>query len=292
MKRFFCVLLSLMSTTAMSQTPDIQGHRGCRGLLPENTIPAFKKALDLGVTTLELDVVLSGDRQVVVSHEPYFNAAITTRPDGQPLTKAEEKTLNLYQMPYAEIRRYDVGKRGNTAFPEQQKMPAVKPLLREVIEAAEAHAKATGRALPRYNVEIKSEPTEYGVSQPATVAEFSDRVLDVLKTLPAERLTLQSFDFNVLKHWKRQIDAGRYPKVALAALVTTKGVEGTLRDLGFRPDVFSSAYQLLSKEKIDAAHAAGMRVVPWTINDAETMRKFLGLGVDGIITDYPDRVPK
>lgn len=277
----------------MSQTLDLQGHRGCRGLLPENTLPAFKKALDLGVTTLELDVVMSGDGQVVVSHEPYFNAAITTKPDGSPLTKAEEKSLNLYRMPYADIRRYDVGQRGNPGFPDQQKTPAIKPLLSEVIQQAEAHAKATGRALPRYNVEIKSEVNEYGISQPATVAEFSDRVREVLlKDLPAERITLQSFDFNVLKHWKTEIDAGRYPKVALAALVTTQGVEGTLKSLGFTPDIYSPAYKLLGPDKIEAAHRAGMKVIPWTVNDAETMRSLIGAGVDGIITDYPDRAPK
>jgi glycerophosphoryl diester phosphodiesterase len=282
----------LFPLVAMSQTLDIQGHRGCRGLLPENTVVAFQKALDLGVTTLELDVVLSQDGQVVVSHEPYFNAAITTKSDGTPLTKSEEKALNLYQMPYAEIRRYDVGRRGNPAFPEQQRVPAVKPLLGEVIEAAEAHASRTGRAAPRYNVEIKSEEKAYGISQPRTVAEFSDRVRDVLiRYLPAERITLQSFDFNVLRHWHAQISAGQYPPVRLAALVTTQNVETTLRTLGFTPAVYSPYYALLSEKAVRAAHEAGLKVIPWTLNEPELMRRHIGWGVDGLITDYPDRVP-
>ena len=96
-----------MTTSALAQKFDIEGHRGCRGLMPENTIPAFKKALDLGVTTLELDVCISKDGQVVVSHEPYMNSLFCSKPDGSAVTKADEKSLNLYKMPYSEIKKYD-----------------------------------------------------------------------------------------------------------------------------------------------------------------------------------------
>src|SRR6476469_6327956 len=102
-------------------TFDVQGHRGSRGLMPENTIPAMYKALDLGVTTLEMDAVVTKDKQVVVSHEPFFNHEITTRPNGHAVTVAEEKSLNIYQMDFAEVRKFDVGSKVNPRFPRQQK---------------------------------------------------------------------------------------------------------------------------------------------------------------------------
>lgn len=281
----------LFSLLSMAQTPqfDWQGHRGCRGLMPENTLPAFQKALDLGVTTLELDVVISADKQVVVSHEPYFNSLFTTGPDGSPVAKSDEKTLNLYKMPYSEIKKYDTGKRGNPSYPEQEKLATSKPLLRDMLAAAEAHAKKTGRPLPRYNVEIKSEEKEYNVSQPP-VAEFCALVYSELRSLPPERLTVQSFDFNVLKHWKQETDAGRFsPKISLAALVNLQGPAAAAEELGFKPTIYSPYYVLLTKKKLDEAHQLGMKVIPWTVNDADKMQKLKDWGVDGLITDYPDR---
>ena len=115
----------------MAQIPFIQGHRGCRGLYPENSLPAFEHALNIGVRVLEMDVCLSADGQVVVSHEPYMNARYASHPAGNPVLKEEESQLNLYQMPYSEIKRFDVGSRGNASFPEQKKVPTYKPLLSE-----------------------------------------------------------------------------------------------------------------------------------------------------------------
>ncbi|MCU0341928.1 MAG: glycerophosphodiester phosphodiesterase [Spirosomaceae bacterium] len=277
----------------MAQTPvfDWQGHRGCRGLMPENTIPAFKKALDLGVTTLEMDVVISKDRQVVVSHEPYFNPDISIAPDGTPVPKSPK--INLYELPYADIKRYDVGSNGNKGFPEQQKINTYKPLLSEVIEAVEAYRKEKKLPMFAYNIEIKSEEKEYEHSQPPPAA-FSDLVHAVIvKYLTPERVTLQSFDFNVLKYWHKQIAAGQYKKVQLAALVANaKGIEKNLEDLGFQPDIYSPYFQLLTADRVQQLHARGVRVIPWTINTTEDMRRVKALGVDGIITDYPDRVPK
>src|ERR1700754_3858617 len=112
---------------------DKEGHRGCRGLMPENTIPAMMKALELGVTTLEMDAVITADNQVVLSHEPFFNHEITTKPDGKLVTAQEEKSLNIYKMTYAQTQQYDVGLRPHPRFPQQQKLKATKPLLKEVI---------------------------------------------------------------------------------------------------------------------------------------------------------------
>ncbi|RDB05814.1 glycerophosphodiester phosphodiesterase family protein [Runella aurantiaca] len=278
--------------TSFAQTADFnwQGHRGSRGLMPENTIPAFLKALDLKVNTLELDVVVSKDRQVVVSHDPYFHPDFSIDPYGKPVPKGEK--INLYELSYDEIKRYDVGSNGNPNFPQQTKLKVYKPLLREMIEAVETYRIKNNLPLFWYNIEIKSEEKEYDKSQPQP-AVFSDLVYhEIIKLLPADRVILQSFDFNVLKHWKKQIDAGVYQKVTLAALVSNlRGIEKNLEDLGFTPDVYSPYFQLLSKEKVQQLHALGMKVIPWTVNTTEEMKRIKAMGVDGIITDYPDRIP-
>lgn len=284
------VLLFQIMTATNAQTFDLEGHRGCRGLMPENTISAFKKALDLGVTTLELDVCISKDNQVVVSHEPYMNMLFCSKSDGTPVTKADEKALNLYTMNYEEIKQYDSGIRGNILFPEQQKLATHKPLLSEMIQACEAYIKEKKLKPIKYNIEIKSEEKKYGISQPKTVEEFSDLVYqEIIKQLKPERVILQSFDFNVLKHWKLQMDTKKYKRVILSALVENEMVDSTLAKLGFNPDIFSPYYKNLTQRRVNMCHEKGIKVVPWTVNTVEDMKAIKALGVDGLITDYPDR---
>lgn len=287
----FLITMGLETTFAQSSSFNWQGHRGCRGLMPENTIPAFLKALEYGVTTLELDVVISKDKQVVVSHDPYFHPDFSIAPDGTPVPKNPK--IVLYELPYEEIKRYDVGSNGNTHFPEQQKIRTYKPLLRDMIKAVEAYRVKNQLPLFLYNIEIKSEEKEYDKSQPQP-AEFSDLVYKELSSLLApERIVLQSFDFNVLKYWKKQIEAGVYKKIALSALVANaKGIEKNIEDLGFTPDIYSPYYLLLSAERVQQLHKMGVQVVPWTVNSTEEMVKIKAMGVDGIITDYPNRIPK
>ena len=274
----------------MSQTPAFnwQGHRGCRGLMPENTVPAFLKALELGMNTLELDVVISKDGQVVVSHEAYFNPDISTAPDGQPLPKGSK--INLYQLNYADIKKYDVGLRGNPAFAAQQKLKTHKPLLSEVVKAAETYRKKHKLAAFGYNIEIKSEEVEYDAFQPRPEV-FCDLVYaEISKLIPLGRVTLQSFDFNVLKYWQKQTVAGVYKKVKLSALVSNlDGIEANIKVLGFKPEVYSPYYKLLTAEKVKQLHDLQIKVIPWTVNTVEEMKTVKAMGVDGMITDYPDR---
>ncbi len=117
---------------------DIDGHRGCRGLMPENTIPAMLKAIDLGVNTLEMDVVITADDKVVVSHEPFFNHEITTLPSGKTFEEKDEKQYNIYRMTYDSVLKYDVGIKPHPRFPLQQKMNVQKPLLSVLIDSMEA----------------------------------------------------------------------------------------------------------------------------------------------------------
>lgn len=283
---FFC----LMNISPLIAQPsfDVQGHRGCRGLMPENSWPAFEKALEVGVTTLEMDVVISKDNQVIVSHEPYFLASYCLKPDGSLIEKGEK--INLHTLTYEEIKRYDTGSKGNADFPEQKKIKTHKPLLSEVLTQAEAYCRAHNRSPVSYNIEIKSEASEYGISQPRP-AEFSELVYEVIHSkVPLERVTLQSFDFEVLKYWQKQIQVGNYGKVKLAALVSNlKGIEANLEDLGFIPAIYSPYYKLLSADKVKLLHEKGMQVIPWTVNDVQAMKEVKALGVDGLITDYPDR---
>jgi glycerophosphoryl diester phosphodiesterase len=269
-----------MINSVNAQTFDFEGHRGCRGLMPENTIPAFKKALDLGVTTLELDVCISKDHQVIVSHEPYMNNLFCSKPDGSPVTKAEENTLNLYTMTYDEIKKYDSGIRGHVLFPEQQKLATFKPLLKDMIAACEAYIKEHKLKPVKYNIEIKSEEQEYGISQPKTVEEFSDLVYKEM---------MKQLDFNILKYWNLQFKNKKYKKVTLSALVEREGIEPSFQKLGFLPDIFSPYYKQLTEGKVKMCHDKGVKVVPWTVNDVEAMKEMRAIGVDGLISDYPDR---
>jgi glycerophosphoryl diester phosphodiesterase len=281
-------ILLFLSKAMSAQTPfDWQGHRGARGLMPENSIPAFRKALDLGVTTLELDVVVSKDKQVVVSHEPFFSSEICSDPEGKAITKDQEKSRNIYQYTWEQIKGFDCGLKGNPRFPEQQKQKMHKPLLSEVIRTMEAYRQERNLPLFRYNIEIKSTPAGDNIFHPP-VPEFSQLVYGILSgQLTPDRFTLQSFDFRVLRHWRE-----KYPDVQLVALVENmKGVDKNLQELGFTPAIYSPYYKLLvGREAVEKIHRLGMKVIPWTVNDPADMKRLKAWGVDGIITDYPDRI--
>ena len=266
---------------------DVQGHRGARGLLPENTIPAFIQALQLGVTTLEMDAVISQDQQVVISHEPWFNHEICTTPDGTRIAEEEARSHNMFALTYEEIKQYDCGQIKNPRFPRQQTQPAYKPLLREVIQSAEAYTRRHGLPPVHYNIETKSTPQGDNLFHP-TPDVFTRLVLDVIvEEGIADRAILQSFDVRTLQ----EAQSLAYDGIKLAYLVSyagDAGLDGNLDLLGFLPDIYSPNFRLVNTEMVQEAHDRGISVIPWTINDLEEMRRQKMLGVDGIITDYPD----
>jgi glycerophosphoryl diester phosphodiesterase len=284
----FLLISILIPSTVLSQIAaprfDIQGHRGARGLKPENTIPAFLTGLDSGVTTLEMDVVISGDKLVVVSHEPYMSGVTCLDSTGNPVKEKDEKKFNLYKMTYDQIKKFDCGSRGNPKFPEQEKMTAHKPLLLDVILAVEAHIKNFSRYEVDYSIEIKSEKGAEGKFQPP-VEQFSDLVYQLIdQYLPLDRVIIQSFDFRVLQYWHK-----KYPEVRLSALVENlKSIDENLTDLGFTPSVYSPEFRLLSKDEIRHCHALTMRCIPWTVNELSDIFELKNWDVDGIITDYPN----
>ena len=263
---------------------DLQGHRGARGLYPENTIPAFLEAAELGVTTLELDVVVSQDSQLVVSHEPWMSADICLDPAGRPLPNDREAT-NLFRLPYTEIARYDCGSRGHPDYPEQRPLPTPKPLLKAVLDTIEARYTGADRPRLHYNIETKTSPSGDGFFHPDPEAfvRLLHRELD--RPGLRERVVVQSFDVRPLQAMRR-LD----PDVPLALLVGgTENPESKVAALGFTPDILSPNYRLVDEALIAWAREAGMEVVPWTVNEPDAMKRLVVLGVDGLITDYPNR---
>ncbi|NUQ82273.1 MAG: glycerophosphodiester phosphodiesterase [Bacteroidetes bacterium] len=288
-------VLILLAGLSCSQKPpqsggkvDWQGHRGARGLAPENTIPSFLKALDLGVNTLELDVVISADSVVMVSHEPWMNAAIASWPDGRPVSETDGPSLNLYRMTADSIQKFDVGRRGNPEFPGQVAMPAIKPSLYQVFAATEAYR--VEKSLPKmlFNIEIKSTPEGDGVFHPHP-DEFARLVVDQIRwTGFTDRVIIQSFDPRALVAVHRLTE-----QIPLALLVwEKKSVSDHLKSLPFIPDILSPHYKLVTHELISEAKKKGMKVIPWTVNEPADMTRLVAMGVDGIITDYPDRIPR
>ncbi|MGB8194186.1 MAG: glycerophosphodiester phosphodiesterase [Chitinophagaceae bacterium] len=265
---------------------DTQGHRGCRGLMPENTIAAMKAALNMGVTTLEMDVVITKDKQVVLSHEPFMSHEIATKPDGSYIDEKDEKRYNIYQMTYAEVKGYDVGLKPHPRFPRQQKMKAVKPLLRDLIDSVELFMMSSRRPHPFYNIETKCLPASDNVFHPEP-AEFVELLMAVIKEKNLqERVIIQSFDFRTLQYLHQH-----YPAVKTAMLIEDydkRTLDQQLKALGFTPTIYSPEYSLVNSTLIESCHKQNIKVIPWTVNDKPTIDRLKSLGVDGIISDYPD----
>ncbi|MCG8323739.1 MAG: glycerophosphodiester phosphodiesterase [Cytophagales bacterium] len=282
---FILFIVFIVPHQTFSQKIDIQGHRGARGLLPENTINAFIKAVDLGVSTLELDVVISKDEKVVISHEAYMSGAICLDQNARAIENADEKSHNIYQMAYETIRKYDCGIKGNDRFPEQEKVTVHKPLLSEMVEIVEKHIRENNLDPVNYNIEIKSTPGGDNIYHPSP-KKFTDIVYNEVKQLlPLERVIIQSFDIRVLQYLHE-----KDPKVTLAFLVENKlNYKAQLKKLGFEPAIYSPYYKLLDANVIEKLHKKNIKVIPWTINDPVEMKLMIEWGVDGIITDYPNR---
>lgn len=265
---------------------DTQGHRGCRGLMPENTIPAFKKALEIGVKTLEMDVVITKDKQVVLSHDPFLSHEMCADSNGNRIAEEKEKEFRIYGMTYNQLQKFDCGSLPHPRFPEQEKMEVHKPLLSDVIDASESYAKELNRDLPFYNIETKSTVEGDAIFHPKP-EEFAQLLLDVVfEKGIQDRFILQSFDVRTLQYTHE-----KYPEIKLALLVENSlSIRENIELLGFTPNIYSCDYTLLTETGVAYSHSQKMEVIPWTINEKDKMKKWIEMGVDGIITDYPNRL--
>jgi glycerophosphoryl diester phosphodiesterase len=311
MRKAFAVSLLtaglFMTTTAYSL--DLQGHRGARGLKSENTLPAFAHALAIGVTTLELDCGLTRDGVVVVSHDSVLNPDITRGPDGKWL---ERDGPPIWHQTYAELQRYDVGriKPGSAyagRFPRQHSVDGARiPRLAEVF----ALVRDTGNSAVRFNIETKISPVApERTSSPEWLARALIAVIRAEKM--AGRVTIQSFDWRTLQLMQRE--APEVPTVYLteqqdfmnniladqADSPWTAGYHVS-RFGGSIPRMFMAAggagwspyYGEVTRGNVKEAQSLGLKVVVWTVNSASDMQRMIELGVDGIISDYPDLLRK
>jgi glycerophosphoryl diester phosphodiesterase len=287
---FLLLFVLVANASAQARRPfSIEGHRGARGYVPENTIPSFKKALEQGADTIELDLVVSKDGKLVVSHEPWFSSNISLDKDGNRIPPEKQRENNIFKMTYDEVKLFDVGSIGNKDFPLQEKMKVAKPLLKDVFVEIGKFVKDRKLAKPRYNIEIKTEGEKGdGVFHPAP-AEYAKLVYAEIKAgKMLKHVIVQSFDVRPLQEL-RKID----PKLPLALLVGNKdGIAKNLEKLGFQPDTYSPHYSLLDADLIRYCRERNLKIVPWTVNEIADLERMKTFDLDGIITDYPDRAVK
>ena len=308
MKRVAGLVLAALLWPANAGAFDLQGHRGARGLAPENSLPAFAAALSLGVTTLELDVVPTGDRRLAVGHDPVLDGRIARGPDGQWLKGAGPA---VYSLTYGELARFDVGRlnpdhRYASQFPNQAARDGTRmPLLADVFDLA----RRAGNTRVRFNIETKIAPDQ---AAPAPMPEeFAGLLVAELRaTGMTARASVQSFDWRTLEHVRRLA-----PEIATACLTAAQGWLDNLQrgrpgpspwtaglDIddhgGVAPRLvkaagcveWSSYYRELDPSLIALARGLGLKVLAWTVNEDAEMARLIDWGVDGVITDYPDRL--
>lgn len=300
-------LLAALLMISTAHSLDIQAHRGGRGLMPENTLPAFAHALTLGVTTLELDCAITRDGVVVVSHDVLLNPDITRNASGAWLTRAGPP---IWRLDYEALQRYDVGRirpgsRYAARFPAQQAVDGARiPRLIDVFTLAHR----AGNGTVRFNIETKVSPVEPANTEPP--APFVRKLIEVVRASGMQRrVVIQSFDWRTLKVAQEEA-----PEIATAYLTAQQSFMDNIRAGephspwtaglhisqfgGSIPRMIKAAggaawspyYVEVERETVHEAQRLGLKVVVWTVNEEIDMRRMIEFGVDGIISDYPDRL--
>lgn len=299
---------TLIMTAAASQALDIQGHRGARGLAPENTLPAFASALALGVSTLELDCAITRDDVVVVSHDPALNPDITRGPGGKWLQLTGPAIRSLT---YRELQGYDVG-RINSASTYAQRWPEQRPVDGTSIPRLAdlfALVRKSGNATVRFNIETKISPL--APEETTGPEDFARKLVAAIREGGMSgRAAIQSFDWRTLAVVQREA-----PEIPTVYLTSVSGFMDNIQATGDSPwtaghrardhggsiprmikaaggAVWSPYQGDLTRETIREAQTLGLKVVAWTMNEPTGMRRLIEWGVDGIISDRPDLLRK
>ena len=299
-----------MTTASSAQTTsfDLQGHRGARGLLPENTLPAFEKAIQLGVSTLELDVGVSKDGVIVISHDRALNPEITRDASGAYLTAP----VLVNRLTLAELKTYDVGRINpespySKRFSDQQpidgtRMPALSTLFK--------HMKKLGNSKVRFNIETKISPDLH--TETVSPVVFARKLLDVIREHGMQsRVTVQSFDWRTLEIIQ-ELQKGQGKRVKTSCLTAQQPWTNNITPVAGKKswlgsvkaadhadvpemvkaagcEIWSPYFADITPALVARAHALGLKVIPWTTNSEAEMSAVIEAGADGLITDYPDR---
>ncbi|MDQ7026731.1 MAG: glycerophosphodiester phosphodiesterase family protein [Anaerolineae bacterium] len=307
---FLLLVFPILAQDTLPENFDVQGHRGTRGLKPENTLPSFETALDLGVTTLELDLHYTADDVVVISHNPAVGRELCYLPEDSPVviptpssSISTANPLRIRNLMLEDLQGFVCDLNQNASqFPLQNNdRTAIAgdtyhiPTLRELFELVEAYAESDLKTEEqrenarqvRFNLESKragNSPANIGDDfDGENIGAFELAILALVEEFELEdRVVIQSFDHRVL--WA----IARYnPDITLAAL-TNRG-RARLDVYAERgASIWSPRYTEINQAQIDEAHELGLQVIPWTVNDADDMRELIAMGVDGIITDRPD----
>ena len=280
--KFFLVITLLLGEMSLfaQNTIMVVGHRGCRGILPENTIAGFQRAIEDGADGIEWDVVVNGEGQLVVSHEPYFHKDFCLDPDGNEIK--DESLYNIYKMTQAEIEAFDCGSKIHKNFSEQIKVKATKPLLKELVEQVPLIKRK------RIFFEIKSDEPEYGISQPYPEA-YVDLILKEVALYKFPNVVYMSFDKNIIEELHKKA-----PELRLAYLtyLPKKSAKGYLKELSFTPFALGMYHLTINKRKLKQLRSKKVSVYAWTVNDTIAAEQMMELGIDAIITDYPRTIIK
>jgi glycerophosphoryl diester phosphodiesterase len=286
---------------------DLEGHRGARGLAPENTLAAFRRALAIGVTTLEMDLAVTRDGVLVISHDPFLNPDLVRTSDGRWLA---QNGPAIHALTLDELKRYDIGRidpqsRYAAQFPAQQAADGERfPTFAEVIDLV----KTSGKPV-RLNIETKISPVE--PAQTVDPAMFAQLVANAVRDAGiSERVTVQSFDWRTLVEIRQ-----RAPSIPTACLTIETESNDNVKPAADGPSPWTAGFDVrahggsvpqlahaagcaiwspfwrnATRARIDEAHALGMQVLPWTVNEPADMARLIDARVDGIISDYPDRL--
>ncbi|TGL92397.1 glycerophosphodiester phosphodiesterase [Leptospira barantonii] len=299
----FCIAVHSCSSAPIVNKPldgtlDLQGHRGARGLKPENTWPAFEEAVRYGMTTLELDTVLTKDHKIVIHHDSETNPTICQKKEGTQIT-----STSLYELTLAELKQLDCGTKKNPKYPEQVPVPGTELITIEEFFTLVADLEKKNPKQPKlkFNIETKF-PNDDKANLPADKVRdhVSLLVQAVEKAKVVERTTIQSFYVPALPIVKE-----KNPKIRTSALFSLTYFQGAMMKLGFgngtrqnalektlevKADIISPYFLYVTKEFVQEVHSKKISVIPWTVNDSEEMKRLIEAGVDGIISDYPDRL--
>lgn len=272
--------MSISNIFSQQNSPLIFGHRGCRGILPENTLESFNKALEYNIDGIEWDVVVNKDKQLVISHEEYMDKTYCLKPDGSEIKSNKEYCL--YEMTQEEIETFDCGTKVHPKFPEQKHFKAYKPLVQEAFENINFKGKII-------LFEIKSEKKLYGKAQPLP-EEYVDIILkEVANFQYKDQIIFMSFDPQII-----ELLYQKAPEYKLVYLHESLGLSGDkiLKQLSFKPYALGIYSKFISSKTVVKAHEKGVKVFAWTVNKEKEFNRLLDTNLDGIITDFPNLYEK